>query len=62
MENVWSAFKCLSNRRMPSYSGVGPITYEQILAWQKLTGNRLKPREITVVERLDDLYRKIMNE
>tara|TARA_R110000796_G_scaffold81811_1_gene179992 strand:- start:61 stop:249 length:189 start_codon:yes stop_codon:yes gene_type:complete len=62
MENIWSAFKCLSNRRSPSASGVSPITYEQILAFKKLTDTPISPREIKVLEALDDKYVRAMNE
>jgi hypothetical protein len=62
MENVWSAFKRLSNRRNPSFSGVAPITYEQILAWKVLTETPISPREIGVVEELDLIYMSVMNE
>jgi hypothetical protein len=62
MEDVWSAFKRLSSRRSPSFSGVGPITYEQILAWKTLTQNPISPREITVLEALDLRYMSVMNE
>tara|TARA_R110000851_G_scaffold9707_12_gene35880 strand:- start:406 stop:705 length:300 start_codon:yes stop_codon:yes gene_type:complete len=62
MSNVWSAFKSLSNRRPPSPSGVGPITYEQILAWKQLTETPITPRQIEVLELLDNKYVSIMNE
>jgi len=62
MENVWSAFKRLSNRRSSAMSGVSPITYDQILSFKTLTKTPIAPREISVIERLDDLYREVMNE
>ena len=62
MSNVWSAFRSLSNRRNPAFSGVAPITYEQILAWKQLTETPVSPREIEVIGLLDNKYMSIMNE
>jgi hypothetical protein len=62
MEDIWSAFKCLSYRRSPSVSGVQPITYEQILAFKNLTDTPISPREIKVLEALDNRYVRAMNE
>mgnify|MGYP000406842811 CR=1 FL=1 len=62
MGGIWSAFKSLSNRRNPAFSGVAPITYEQILAWKQLTETPVTPREIEVIGLLDNKYMSIMNE
>ncbi len=60
--NVWSAFVALSNSRNPSFSGVAPITYEQIKAYCEVTHTPLSPQEIDAIKRLDNAYQKAMNE
>ncbi len=60
--NVWSAFIDLSNSRNPAFSGVSPITYEQIKAYTEVTQTPLSPKEIEAIKRLDLIYQKVMSE
>lgn len=53
---VWSAFVVLSNSRSYSQGRPNPITYDQILAWTKLTESVLSARDVEAVKRLDNVY------
>lgn len=61
MSYVWSAFLSLNSSRNPAFSGVAPITYEQILAWKQLTNNPLSPREVEVIRRIDNIFLEEIN-
>lgn len=61
MSYCWSAFTMLSNSRSPSMSGIAPITYEQILAWKKVTDMPLSAREVEAIKRLDNVFLEEMN-
>jgi hypothetical protein len=43
------------------FSGPNPITYEQILAWKKLTSTPLDAREVETVMSLDTIYMRVIN-
>jgi hypothetical protein len=61
LDNVWVAFCRLSNARASGFSGPSPITYTQIKDWMELTYERLSPREIEVLMKLDQTYLRIAN-
>lgn len=60
LRNVWSAFLALSNSRNPAFSGVSPITFEQIRAFIEVTGTPLSPREVNAIKRLDTVFCRAM--
>ena len=59
--HVWFAFLSLSPNRGQGMSGVLPLTYQEIDSWMKVTGNCLAPHEVTILKRLDNVYRRVMN-
>jgi len=61
VEYLWSSFLSISTGRQMGYSGPLPITFSEIFAWTKLTGNKLLPIELEVIKRLDNLYVRTMN-
>jgi hypothetical protein len=61
ISHVWSAFIALSKTRSMGFSGPNPITYEQILAWKKLTSTPLDAREVETVMSLDTIYMRVIN-
>lgn len=62
LRHVWSAFLALSNSRNPAFSGVSPITFEQIRAFIEVTGTPLGPKEVSAIKRLDNVFIKVMNQ
>lgn len=56
LSHVWSAFCRLSGRRTVGMAA-NPITWSDIDAFVRLSGVRLAPWEIRLIEELDDLYR-----
>lgn len=43
------------------FSGPNPITYEQIVAWKKLTSTPLDAREVEAVMSLDEIYMRVIH-
>jgi hypothetical protein len=60
MVHVWVAFCALSNGRS-SGMGIGSISFTEIKNWMDITENKLRPREIDIINRLDQTYRKVAN-
>lgn len=58
---VWTAFSRLSARRGSNGFSINPIGWPDIEAFLRLSGQRLAPWEIRLIEQLDDLYRAETN-
>lgn len=59
---IWEWFCELSNNRRTGFSGIEPITYQDILAWVTLTRIPITPWEVDTLLKIDTLYRiKIMD-
>src|SRR5262249_53079993 len=56
LEHVWTAFCRLSARRRSGFS-IEPIGWADLDAFIRLTGVRLAPWEVQLIEMLDDLFR-----
>lgn len=54
---LWVAFCRLSARRTSGFS-INPISWSELDAFIRLTGVRLSPWEIRIIEELDDLFRR----
>ena len=59
--NVWRIFIDLSNSRNQGFSGVTPITFEQMKAYNEIMGNTIGPAEVNVIKKLDKKYLEIVN-
>lgn len=59
--HVWQAFCRLSGRRGSNGFGINPIGWCDLDAFCRLSGLRLAPWEIRLIEQLDDLYREQFN-
>nr|WP_244422833.1 hypothetical protein [Bradyrhizobium sp. ORS 278] len=57
LERAWHGFCRLSARRRVGLA-IEPIGWADLDAFMRLTGIRLSPFEIELIEMLDDLYRK----
>jgi len=57
LEHVWRAFCRLNARRRVGFA-LEPIGYADLEAFIRLTGVKLSPFEIRLVEDLDNLYRE----
>jgi hypothetical protein len=55
--HVLAWFFELSNRRTPAFSGVAPITFQDISAWRDLTGTPVLPAEIRMILAMDNAFR-----
>ncbi|WP_247460252.1 hypothetical protein [Bradyrhizobium sp. 153] len=60
LAHIWNAFARLGARRASGF-GTAPISFLEIEAFQRLSGIRLMPLEVRLIEELDDLYRTIMS-
>ncbi|WP_146203698.1 hypothetical protein [Azospirillum sp. TSO5] len=59
LRHLWEWFSELSDARGGGM-GPSPITYQDILAWSRLTGRRPSPWEVSVIRELDSLWLSIM--
>jgi hypothetical protein len=57
LEHVWTAFCRLNARRRSGFS-IEPIGWADLDAFIRLTGARLAPFEIQLIEMLDDVFRR----
>jgi len=53
---LWSAFVRIRRRNAGNGFGPTPITWADLDAYSRLSGLRLLPWEIEIIERLDDLH------
>lgn len=61
MAAVWAWFSALSKTRQPGM-GIGPITYLEIEAYQRLEIVRMTAWEVGLIRRLDDAVRVVMSD
>lgn len=60
--HVWQMFAELHRGRSYTDSGPCPLTYEAMLAWDRLTSTGLKDWEVRAIKRLDDVWLAVVNE
>ncbi len=53
---IWRTYFRLRRRMASGFAGPNPIGWQDIDAFSRLSGLRLAPWEIDLLERLDDLY------
>jgi len=56
MSPQWSVFTELHRRRGHGFSGPLPLTFLDLDAWSRLTGNTLSGLDVRVIMLLDDTY------
>lgn len=61
LEHIWSWFIELSNARPAGLSGLEPISYPVIESWMRVTGSEPSSNDVSMIRKLDDLYRKLKN-
>lgn len=57
LQYLWLRFSRLRNRRTSSGFGANPITWQDIVFFQQLSGVIFKPWEVEIIEDLDNLDR-----
>lgn len=62
LDYLWQAFRRLRRRISGSAFGIAAISWADISAFVGLTGQRLLPWEILVIEDLDDAYIEAMSQ
>jgi hypothetical protein len=55
-ESLWTAFWGLNRRRPQGMNAPQPLTYSEIDAWSRLTGEILLREEIAILTYMDDAY------
>lgn len=55
---IWNAFLRLNARRSVGFA-LEPITFLEIEAFVRLTGQRLQPWEVRILEEIDLLFRSV---
>ena len=53
---VWNYYNSLSSRRAVTEFGPACITWQDLKAWQDMTGNKLQEWELKAILALDDAY------
>jgi hypothetical protein len=53
LQPIWDAFLDLGRSRAPAMSGLAPITYSEILAWQQANRVDLTPWEVDTLRAVD---------
>ncbi|WP_425326598.1 phage tail assembly chaperone [Pseudaminobacter salicylatoxidans] len=53
---VWQAWARIRRRTPAGFNGPNPITIEAIDAFVRRTGLRLDPRDVELIEAIDDLF------
>ena len=56
LATLWSDFMDLHSSRSVGMGGAGPISYSDLDAWQRVTGNRLERWQIKAIRRADNAY------
>lgn len=60
--HLWECFLDLHSGRSYSGSGPNPLSWQDILAWSRLTRAGLREWEVRVIKALDQLWLRTMNE
>lgn len=61
LSSIWSAFLVMSRGRRSDINGLSKLTTQDILNYNTLYNERLLPREIDLLFRIDDEYIKVIN-
>jgi len=61
LEYLWTSFCRLHARRGGNGFSVSPISWGEIEVFTRLSGTRLAPWEVRMIEELDDLFRASLN-
>ncbi|MFB1482273.1 hypothetical protein [Corallococcus sp. RDP092CA] len=56
LAHVWGWFAELSNARGASAFTLNPISFQDMAAWGRLSGNRPSPFEVQLLRRLDEVF------
>lgn len=59
---LWRAYHRIRNRKGGSGFGVSPLEWSDIDSFSRMSGTRLLPWEVAMIERLDDLWIRSMAE
>lgn len=59
LAHVWGWFIELSNSRPGGFGGIEPLTFPVIESWIRVTGNQPSANDVTLIRKVDDLYRSI---
>jgi len=60
-DHILQWFFELNLRRQPGFSGLSPLTFSDVAAWQSLTGKLTRPEEIEAILEMDSTYIEEMN-
>lgn len=60
VEYLYAAWGRMRSRKAAGMAGPAPIEWHDLDAFLRLTGTRLAPWEIRIIERLDDTYLRVM--
>lgn len=59
--SVWDAWLDLHDARQPGMSGPGPLTFSEIDAYIRLTGNRLRSWQVEAIRSMDRVFRSVFS-
>ena len=59
---LWRVFHRIRSRKGGAGMGISPLEWPDIEAFSRLSGMRLLPWEVTMIEKMDDLWLRSMAE
>ena len=59
---LWDWFWDLRSAQAPGFSGLAPLSHQEMLAWLQLTGNHLRREDIAVLKAMDGRYCQAVEE
>jgi len=60
--HIWRDFLNLNKSRRMGFSGPDPITFQDVFAWQAVTGNILHPWEVSAIMAIDEAFMASLND
>jgi hypothetical protein len=61
MREYWEIFLTLNSTRTAGFSGVNPLSFQEMKNYCDLSGISLSLKDIDIIKRLDGVYMRVMN-
>lgn len=61
LDRPWKIFLRLNSARTVGETGVSALPYQEIKAWCDLMDETIKPLDVEIIKRIDDIYLKVAN-
>lgn len=61
LDRQWKVFLRLNSARQAGELGISGLSFTEIKAWCDLMQEQLKPLDVEIIKRLDDIYMRVAN-